>query len=123
MYYFFCLTATLAFISKIVSSPVFPTPKFHSAIRFLIRKQEGAREQICQTKKKYYTIEYTPEIVEANSQKEAIAIAKQRIQDREVGVDEENTSQVEDEDLLKEIEEDERKADEEEARATAKPKK
>ena len=40
--------------------------------------------------KKYYTIEYTPEIVEANSQKEAIAIAKQRIQDREVGVDEEH---------------------------------
>jgi hypothetical protein len=38
-------------------------------------------------------------------------------------VDEENTCQVEDEDLLKEIEEDERKADEEEARATAKPKK
>jgi hypothetical protein len=29
-YYFFCLTATLAFISKMVSSPVFPTPKFHS---------------------------------------------------------------------------------------------
>ena len=72
--------------------------------------------------KKYYTIEYTPEIVDANSQQEAIAIAKQRIQDRVVEVDEENTCQVEDEDLIKEIEEDERKADEEEARATAKPK-
>jgi hypothetical protein len=34
-----------------------------------------------------------------------------------------NTCQVEDEDLLKEIEEDERKADEEEVRAAAKPKK
>jgi hypothetical protein len=73
--------------------------------------------------KKYYMIEYTAEIVEANSQSEAIAIAKQRIQDREVEVDEENTYQIEDEDLLKEIEEDQRKADEEEARASANPKK
>jgi hypothetical protein len=73
--------------------------------------------------KKYYTIEYTPEIVEANSQQEAIAIAKQRIQNRDVKVDEDNTCQVEDEDLLKEIMEDERKADEDEARATAKPNK
>lgn len=45
--------------------------------------------------KKYYTIEYTPEIVDANSQQEAIAIAKQRIQDRAVEVDEENTCQIE----------------------------
>ena len=37
-------------------------------------------------------------------------------------MDEENTCLVEDEDLIKEIEEDERKADEEEARASAKPK-
>jgi len=57
-------------------------------------------------KKKYYMIEYTAEIVEANSQQEAIAMAKQRIQDRAVEVDEENTCQIEDEDLLKEIEED-----------------
>jgi hypothetical protein len=73
--------------------------------------------------KKYYMIEYTAEIVKANSQQEAIAMAKQRIQDRAVEVDEENTCQVEDEDLLKEIEEDEKRADEEEARAAAKPKK
>jgi hypothetical protein len=45
------------------------------------------------------------------------------VQDRAVEVDEENTCQVEDKDLLKEIEEDERKTDEEEARAAAKPKK
>ena len=64
-------------------------------------------------------IEYAAEIVEANSQLEAVVIAKQRIQDRAVGVDEENTCQVEDEDLLKEIEEDERKEVEEEAIATA----
>jgi len=38
-------------------------------------------------------------------------------------VDEENTCQVEDEDLLKEIEEDERKEDEREARAGANQKK
>jgi hypothetical protein len=44
------------------------------------------------------------------------------VQDRAVEVDEENTCQVEDEDLLKEIEEDERKTDEEKARAAAKPK-
>ena len=68
-------------------------------------------------------IEYIMEIVEANSKQEATAIAKQRIQDRDVKVDEENTCQVEDEDLLKEIEEDETKADEEEDRATTKPKK
>jgi hypothetical protein len=37
-------------------------------------------------------------------------------------VDEENTCQVEDEDLLKEIEEDKKRVDEEEARAAAKPK-
>ena len=72
--------------------------------------------------KKYFTIEYTAEIISATSQQEAIAIAKQRIQDRDVGVDEENTCQIEDEDLLKEIEEDERKADEEEAKAAVKPK-
>jgi hypothetical protein len=38
-------------------------------------------------------------------------------------VDEENTCLVEDEDLIKEIEEDEREADEEEDRAAAKSKK
>jgi hypothetical protein len=69
--------------------------------------------------KKYYTIEYTPEIVEANSQQEAIAIAKQRIQDRDVEVDQENTCQVEDKELLKEIEDGEKRADKEEAKATA----
>ena len=53
--------------------------------------------------KKYYMIEYAAEIVEANSQSEAIAIAKQRIQDRDVEVDEENTCQIE-EDLLKKVE-------------------
>lgn len=74
-------------------------------------------------KKKYFVIEYISEIVDANTKEEAIAIAKHRIQDRAVEVDEENTCQVEDEDLLKEIEEDEKTADEEEARATAKPKK
>ena len=74
-------------------------------------------------KKKYFIIEYQREIIEAGTQEEAIAIAKHRIHYRAVEVDEENTSQVEDEDLLKEIEEDERKADEEEARATANPKK
>jgi hypothetical protein len=57
------------------------------------------------------------------TKEEAIAIAKHRIKDRVVEMDEESTCQVEDEDLLKEIEEDERKADEEEAKATAKPKK
>jgi hypothetical protein len=46
--------------------------------------------------------------VDANTKKEAIAIAKQRIQHRAVEVDEENTCQIEDEDLLKEIEEDEK---------------
>ena len=69
--------------------------------------------------KKHYIIEYTAEIVEANSQQEAVAIAKQRIQDRDVEVDEENTCQVEDKEVLKEIEEDEKREDEEEARATA----
>jgi hypothetical protein len=38
-------------------------------------------------------------------------------------VDEENICQVEDKDWLKEIEEDQRKADEEEVRASANPKK
>jgi hypothetical protein len=56
------------------------------------------------------------------TKEEAIAIAKYRIQDRAAEVDEENICQIEDEDLLKEIEEDERKADEEEAKATAKKK-
>jgi hypothetical protein len=60
--------------------------------------------------------------VDVDTKEEAIAIAKHRIQDRVVEVDEENTCLVEDEDLIKEIEEDERKADEEEAKATAKPK-
>ena len=55
--------------------------------------------------------------------KEAIALAKHRIQDRVVEVDEENTCQVEDEDLLKEIEENEKRADKEEAIASASPKK
>jgi len=74
-------------------------------------------------KKKYFMIEYFSEIVDADTKEEAIAIAKHRIKDRAIEVDEENTCQVEDEDLIKEIEEDERKADEEEGRATAKPKK
>jgi hypothetical protein len=74
-------------------------------------------------KKNYFIIEYISEIVDANTKEEAIAIAKHRIKDRAVEVDEENTCQVEDEDLIKEIEEDERKADEEEARAPANPKK
>ena len=74
-------------------------------------------------KKNYFIIEYCSEIVDVDTKEEAIAIAKHRIQDRVVEVDEENTCQVEDEDLIKEIEEDERKADEEEARATAKLKK
>ena len=70
--------------------------------------------------KKYFIIKYKKEIVEVDTQEEAIQIAKQRIQDRDVEVDEENTCQIDDEDLIEEIEEDERKA--EEARATAKPK-
>jgi hypothetical protein len=74
-------------------------------------------------KKKYFMIEYFSEIVDADTKEEAIAIAKHRIKDRAVEVDEENTCQIEDEELLKELEEDERKADEEEASATAKPKK
>ena len=74
-------------------------------------------------KKSYFIIEYCSEIVDADTKKEAIAIAKHRIEDRAVEVDEESTCQVEDEDLINEIEEDERKADEEEARASAKPKK
>ena len=74
-------------------------------------------------KKNYFIIEYCSEIVDVDTKEEAIAIAKHRIQDRAVEVDEENTCLVDDEDLIKEIEEDERKADEEEARATAKPKK
>ncbi len=74
-------------------------------------------------KKNYFIIEYCSEIVDADTKEEAIAIAKHRIQDRIVEVDEENTCQVEDEDFIKEIEEDERKADEEEARVATKPKK
>jgi hypothetical protein len=74
-------------------------------------------------KKKYLIIEYISEIVDANTKDEAIAIAKQRIKYRDVEVDEENTCQVEDKDVLKEIEENEKRADKEEARATAKPKK
>ena len=74
-------------------------------------------------KKKYFMIEYFSEIVDADTKEEAIAIAKHRIKDRAIEVDEENTCQIEDEELLKELEEDERKADEEEARAPAKPKK
>ena len=72
-------------------------------------------------KKSYFIIEYISEIVDAKTKEEAVAIAKQRIQDRDVEVDEENTCQVE-EDLLKEIEENEKRA-EEEAGASAKPKK
>ena len=52
-------------------------------------------------KKNYFIIEYISEIVDANTKEEAVAIAKQRIQDRDVEVDEENTCQVDDEDLLK----------------------
>lgn len=72
-------------------------------------------------KKNYFIIEYISEIVVANTKEEASAIAKQRIQDRDVEVDEENTCQVEDKDMLKEIEENEKRV--EEAIATAKPKK
>ena len=61
--------------------------------------------------KKYFIIEYQSEIVEVDTKEEAIAIAKHRIQDNAVEVDDENTCQVEDEDLLKEIEEDEKRAD------------
>jgi hypothetical protein len=74
-------------------------------------------------KKNYFIIEYISEIVDANTKEEAITIAKQRIQDRDVEVDEENTCQVEDKDVLKEIEENEKRADREEARVTANPKK
>ena len=55
--------------------------------------------------------------------RESIAIAKQRMQNRDVEIDEENACKVEDEGFLKEIEEVERKADEEEGRAAATPKK
>jgi hypothetical protein len=89
----------------------------------MVKAQLKEASSISKPKNKYFIIEYVSEIVEANTKEEAIAIAKQRIQDREVEVDEGNTYQVEDEDLLKEIEEDERKADEEEARASANPKK
>jgi hypothetical protein len=74
-------------------------------------------------KKNYFIIEYCSEIVDANTKEEAIALAKHRIQDRAVEVDEENTYRIEDEDLIKEIEEDEKRADKEESKATAKPKK
>ncbi len=57
-------------------------------------------------KKNHFIVEYCSEIVDADTKAEAITIAKHRIQDRAVEVDEENTCQVEDEDLLKEIEED-----------------
>ena len=70
-------------------------------------------------KKNYFIIEYISEIVDANTKEEAVAIAKQRIQDRDVEVDDEHTCQVEDKDVLKEIEENEKRADKEEARATA----
>lgn len=74
-------------------------------------------------KKSYFIIAYSSEIVDANTKEEAMAIAKQRIQDRDIEVDEEDTCQIEDEDVIKEIEEEDKKADEEEAKATAKPKK
>jgi hypothetical protein len=45
------------------------------------------------------------------------------IQDRDVEVDEVNTCQVEDKDVLKGIEENDKRAAKEEARAAAKPKK
>jgi IMP dehydrogenase/GMP reductase len=78
---------------------------------------------VSKSKNKYFIIEYVSEIVAAGTKEEALAIAKQRVQDRDVQVDEESICLVEDKDLLKEIEEDQRKADEEEARAFAKPKK
>jgi hypothetical protein len=74
-------------------------------------------------KKNYFIIEYIAEIVHANTKEDAIAIAKQRIQNRDIEVDEENTCQVEDKNVLKELEENEKRVDEEEARATANPKK
>ena len=60
--------------------------------------------------------------MDTNNKEEANAIAKQCIQDRDVTVDEENTCQVEDKDVIKEIEENEKRTDKEEARAAAKPK-
>jgi hypothetical protein len=106
------------FFSPLLSNPPL-TSKFDSAINFLIRKQEGSWGRNMSNQKKYYLIEYAAEIVEANSQSEAIAIAKERIQDRDVEVDEENTCQVEDKELLKEIEDGEKRADKEEAKTTA----
>jgi len=67
-------------------------------------------------KKKYFIIEFKKEIIEVDTQQEAIQIAKQRIQDRDVEVDEDNTVEIDDEDLLKEIEEDEKRDEEEEAK-------
>jgi hypothetical protein len=74
-------------------------------------------------KKRYYIVEYISEIVVADTKEEAVAIAKQRIQDRDVEVDEENTCLFEDKDVLKEIEENEKRADKQESKATPKPKK
>ena len=74
-------------------------------------------------KKRYFIVEYISEIVVAETKEDAVAIAKQRIQDRDVEVDEENTCQVEDKDMLKAIEENKKRAGKEEAKATFKPKK
>jgi hypothetical protein len=74
-------------------------------------------------KKNYFIIEYISEIVEANTKEEAIAVAKQRIQDRDIEMDEENICQFEDKDILREIEKDQKRTDKEEAGATANPEK
>ena len=58
--------------------------------------------------------------MDANTKEDAITKAKKRIQDRDIELDEENICQVEDKDVLKENEENEKKANEEEARATEK---
>jgi hypothetical protein len=72
------------------------------------------------SQKKYFMIEYTAEIVEANSQQEAIAIAKQRSKIELSKLMKKTLAELKTKNLLKEIEEDEKRTDKEEARATAK---
>ncbi len=45
-------------------------------------------------KKNYFIIEYISEIVDANTKEEAIVMAKQRIQDRDVEVDDETPAKL-----------------------------
>jgi hypothetical protein len=75
----------------------------------MVKAQNRGDLPMSKPKKNYFIIEYCSEIVDADTKEEALAIAKHRIKDRAVEVDEENTCQVEDEDLIKEIEEDRRK--------------